>query len=190
LLVNHVKGGFPVFQTESPEVLNTFAYTCSFSVCAAKAGAKVTSIDLSKKYLDWGRDNFSLNDLPPDHHDFLYGDVFNWMKRFERKGRRFDLILLDPPSFSQSQEHGIFRAEKDYPMLVRLAACLLKSSAVLFASTNAGAVRPETFLDVVTATLRQSGRRVLDHHYAPQPPDFPINRAEPAHLKTLWVRVG
>ncbi|MGI8966339.1 MAG: pseudouridine synthase, partial [Limisphaerales bacterium] len=67
------------------EVLNTFAYTCGFSVCAARAGAKVTSIDLSKKYLDWGRQNFALNQLEISSHEFISGDVFDWLRRWAKK---------------------------------------------------------------------------------------------------------
>jgi 23S rRNA (cytosine1962-C5)-methyltransferase len=69
-------------------VLNTFAYTCAFSVCAAKAGGAVTSLDLSKKYLEWGKRNFALNGLDLQQHDFIYGDAFGWLKRLWKKGRR------------------------------------------------------------------------------------------------------
>ncbi len=127
LLVNHVGAKFPLFENgmAGKEVLNTFAYTCAFSVCAAKAGAKTTSLDLSKKYLDWGRRNFELNGLDPAQHDFIYGDCFDWMKRLAKKDRRFDLILLDPPTFSQSKQSGVWRAEKDYGKLVSQALALL-----------------------------------------------------------------
>jgi 23S rRNA (cytosine1962-C5)-methyltransferase len=80
LLTGYVAAGFPLFesQTPSPEILNGFAYTCAFSVAAACGGARTTSLDLSKKYLDWGKANFSLNRLDPAQHDFIYGDVFDW----------------------------------------------------------------------------------------------------------------
>src|SRR4030095_11402312 len=95
-------------------VLNTFAYTCGFSVCAALAGARTTSIDLSRKYLEWGKRNFLLNGLDPNQHDFIYGDVFDWLRRLEKKGRLFEVLLLDPPTFSQSKGHGVFQAEKHF----------------------------------------------------------------------------
>src|SRR5206468_1590377 len=81
----------------SPQVLNTFAYTCGFSVCAAKAGARTTSLDLSKKYLEWGKRNFAHNQIDPARHEFLHGDVFGWLRRLARKQRLFDAIVLDPP---------------------------------------------------------------------------------------------
>ena len=95
-----------------PEVLNTFAYTCGFSVCAAAAGARVTSLDLSKTYLDWGRANFALNAIDPTRHDFISGDAFDWLRRFAGKKRRFDVIILDPPTFSRSKKAAFFRPKK------------------------------------------------------------------------------
>ncbi len=190
-LVNYVAADFPLFPNgaQGREVLNTFAYTCGFSVCAAKAGARVTSLDLSKKYLEWGRRNFTLNGLDPAAHDFIYGDAFDWMGRLAKKQRLFDAIVLDPPTFSQSKERGAFRAEKDYGKLVTAALPLLRSEGVLLASTNAAGWEPESFVEVVVAAIRASGRKVLKQHFIPQPPDFPISREEPGYLKTLWLKV-
>lgn len=191
-LVNHVAAGFPVMPSgpRGAEVLNTFAYTCGFSVCAARAGARVTSLDLSRKYLDWGRRNFELNDLVPADHDFIFGDTFEWLRRLAKKGRAFDVIVLDPPTFSQSKEHGVFRAEKDYGELVTSALRVLKPGGTLLASTNAASLAPEDFLADIDEAIRRSGRKNLQHHYVPQPPDFPISREQPAYLKTVWLRIG
>jgi 23S rRNA (cytosine1962-C5)-methyltransferase len=171
------------------EVLNTFAYTCGFSVCAAKAGARTTSLDLSKKYLERGKRNFELNGLNSANHDFIYGDVFDWLRRLTKKQRTFDVILLDPPTFSQSRESGVFRAEKDYGKLIAQALPLLKQNGVLFASTNAADWAAEDYLETVKGAIRASKRRILQHQYFPQPPDFPISRSEPAYLKTVWMRI-
>jgi 23S rRNA (cytosine1962-C5)-methyltransferase len=171
------------------EVLNAFAYTCGFSVCAAKAGARTTSIDLSKKYLEWGKRNFELNEFDSAEHDFIYGDVFDWFRRLAKKQRLFDVVLLDPPTFSQSKTSGAFRAEKDYPKLIALALPLLKRGGILFASTNMAEWGPEEFLKTIENAILSSKRKILQRHYFPQPPDFPISRAEPAYLKTVWLRV-
>lgn len=191
-LVNHIAAGFPLFtgNARGREVLNAFAYTCGFSVCAAKAGARVTSLDLSRKYLDWGRRNFELNDFNPAEHDFIYGDVFDWFRRLAKKQRAFDAIVLDPPTFSQSKEHGVFRAEKDYGKLAAAALPLLKPDGVLLASTNAATLEPERFLEMLHDAARAQRRRVVHEHYVPQPPDFPVSRAEPAYLKTAWLRLA
>ena len=193
LLTQHVAANFPLRPDSSnlhgAEVLNAFAYTCGFSVCAALAGARTTSLDLSRKYLDWGRRNFVHNGLDPAAHDFIYGDCFDWMKRLAKKGRSYDVVLLDPPTFSRSKEQGDFRAEHDYGQLVQTALPLVKPGGVLFASTNALRLEPEAFLGQIHAALERAGRRSLAEHYVPQSPDFPIAREEPGHLKTVWLRV-
>jgi 23S rRNA (cytosine1962-C5)-methyltransferase len=193
LLTGHIAPGFPLFNSEirnpGPEILNTFAYTCGFSVCAALAGARVTSLDLSKKYLDWGKRNFVLNNLDPAAHDFIFGDTFDWLRRLAKKGRMFDTVILDPPTFSQSKEGGTFRAEKDYGKLVTTALTLVRPGGVLLGSTNAAGWPPEEFMAGVEASIRAAKRKIVTQHYAPQPPDFPVNRAEPAYLKTAWMRV-
>jgi 23S rRNA (cytosine1962-C5)-methyltransferase len=172
-------------------VLNTFAYTCGFSVCAAKAGAGVTSMDLSKKYLEWGRRNFALNGLDPTGpgHDFIYGDVFGWLKRLRKKGRAFDLIVLDPPTFSHSKEWGAFQAQMDYGKLVTAALPMLNRDGVLLACANAATWKPEEFLAVVESAIRHASRGIDGHQFAPQPPDFPITREEPGYLKTFWIKI-
>jgi 23S rRNA (cytosine1962-C5)-methyltransferase len=199
LLTGHVAAGFPLFEAAGSrgggwgagrQVLNAFAYTCGFSVCAALAGAQTTSIDLSQAHLEWGRRNFLLNQLDPSQHDFIYGDVFAWLRRLERKKRRFDVVLLDPPTFSRSKESGVFRAERDYRRLVTKTLPLLKAGGILFASTNAAAWEPEAFLARLHEAAWEAHRPVLATHYVPQPPDFPISRGEKAYLKTVWMRLG
>jgi len=193
LLTNHVAADLSLFKSQianrKSEILNCFAYTCGFSVAAAKAGARTTSLDLSKKYLEWGKRNFILNGIDPAQHDFIYGDTFDWLRRLAKKGRAFDAVVLDPPTFSQSKEHGTFRAEKDYGRLVTAALPLVKPGGILFASTNAADWPPENFLADVDAAVRGAKRKILQRHYVPQPPDFPVSRAEPSHLKTVWMRI-
>lgn len=192
-LTNHIAADFKLLRSEiqnpKSEILNTFAYTCGFSVCAALSGARVTSLDLSKKYLEWGKRNFALNGLDPAQHDFIYGDTFDWLRRLGKKGRAFDAIVLDPPTFSQSKESGVFRAEKDYGKLVAAALAVLKPDGILLASTNAAELPPEKFLEQIAAAARGMKREIRQQHYVPQPPDFPISRTEPAYLKTVWLRL-
>ena len=106
-----------------------------------------------------------------------------------KKRREFDLLLLDPPTFSRSK-HGVFQAEKDYDKLVLASLPLLKPEGVLFAATNAATWAPEAFLAKISAAVDSAKRKILHQHYAPQPPDFPVSRAEPAYLKTVWMRIG
>ena len=189
-LTGHIAAGFPHLSAINYQLLNCFAYTCGFSIAAAKAGARTTSLDLSTKYLEWGKRNFALNGLDPAAHNFIYGDAFDWLRRLAKKNRVFDAMVLDPPTFSQSKEHGTFRAEKDYGKLVTAALPVLKPGGVLLASTNAADWSPEDFLADVETGVRAAKRKIMQRHYVPQPPDFPISRAEPAYLKTVWMRIG
>ncbi len=189
LLTGHIAADFPRLPAAGCQLLNCFAYTCGFSVCAARAGARTTSLDLSKKYLEWGRRNFLLNGLDPALHDFIYGDAFDWLRRLAKKGRAFDAIVLDPPTFSQSKANGVFRVEKNFGDLVAAALPVLQPGGVLLASTNAAEWPPEKFLASVDSAVRTVRRKILQQHYVPQPPDFPICRAEPAYLKTAWVKI-
>jgi 23S rRNA (cytosine1962-C5)-methyltransferase len=189
LLTGHVAADFSLTFGAQPTLLNAFSYTCGFSVCAAKAGFHTTSLDLSRKYLDWGRSNFVRNHLDPAAHDFIYGDAFDWFQRLRKKARTFDCVLLDPPTFSQSKQSGVFRTERDYGKLVGAALPLLKLGGVLFASTNTASWPPEAFIQAVESAARTGKRKILKSHYLPQPPDFPISRSEPGYLKTFWARL-
>jgi 23S rRNA (cytosine1962-C5)-methyltransferase len=191
VLINHVGPDFPLFlgAAEKAKVLNTFAHTCSFSVCAAMAGARTTSLDLSRKYLEWGKRNFQLNGLDLDGHEFIYGDAMDWMRRLARKGGAFDLLILDPPTFSRSKKHGTFRVEQDYGRLVQTALPLLNSGGVLLACTNAASLEPGVFLGRIAEATKRAGRRITRQQYAPQPPDFPTARGHLAYLKTVWMRI-
>ena len=190
-IANEIQGGFSVFDGKgSPALLNTFAYTCGFSVCAAKAGAVTTSLDLSRKYLDWGRRNFQLNGVNDQEHDFIYGDAFDWCRRLAKKDRLFDAIVLDPPTFSKGKGRSIFRAEQDYGRLVAVVLPLLKPAGVLLSSTNAARLEPYAFVDSVRQAIRAAGRSVQSELFVGQPADFPASAREPAYLKTVWMRVS
>lgn len=170
------------------EVLNAFSYTCAFSVCAGKAGARATSLDLSRKYLDWGRRNFELNGMAPEDHDFIYGDAFDWMRRLANKGRLFDMVILDPPTFSKSKKHGLFQTERNYGNLVARALPLLKQGGALFASCNTARLDPVRFEASVRGAFTAQGRRLTRVSAPEQPPDFPASLETPAYLKQFWGR--
>jgi 23S rRNA (cytosine1962-C5)-methyltransferase len=194
LLTGHVAADFEIAPPAAAgsatlEILNCFAYTCAFSVCAALAGARVTSLDLSRKYLEWGRRNFALNGLDAAGHDFIFGDTFDWLRRFTKKQRRFEAVILDPPTFSQSKESGVFRVEKDFGRLVMSAIAVLKPGGVLLCSSNAAEWLPEDFVQTIEVAVVDSQRKIVRRHFAPQPPDHPVSRDEPAYLKTLWLQL-
>jgi 23S rRNA (cytosine1962-C5)-methyltransferase len=123
----------------APLVLNTFAYTCAFSVAAAMSGAITTSVDVSARYLDWGKRNFEHNRLDASLHRFAKMDTFEFFGYARRKQLRYDLIILDPPSFAAGSKRKKIRpwsAVDDYARLVHEAAELLNAKGAIFASTN------------------------------------------------------
>lgn len=114
--------------------LNCFCYTGVASLHAAKAGAITTNIDLSKTYLDWAEDNFRLNGLSPNRHRFIQEDCRAWLKEVREK---FDVIFLDPPSFSNSKRmKGTLDIQRDHVELIQDALRLLNEDGILYFSTN------------------------------------------------------
>ena len=191
ILSNRVEPGFPVFESApaNATVLNSFSYTCTFSVCAARAGATTINLDLSRKYLDWGRDNMRRNQVHPDHHDFIYGDALEWMKRLAKRGDTHDLVILDPPTFSRSKKSGVFLAKRDYASLAKAATQLVRKGGMLLACSNAAGLPGKKFREDVRKGIRSGGRKIVRLFTAPQPPDFPETDEEPAYLKVSWLRL-
>lgn len=192
LLDNQVTAGvslFPRTLPDRPLVLNSFAYTCGYSVCAALAGAKVVSVDLSRKYLAWGKRNFAANDLNPEEHEFLYGDVFGWVKRFARRNCRFDLIILDPPTFSRSKEWGVFKVERDLEKLMEWVVPLVNPGGWILVSSNAAFWSPGDYMAQLKSAINRGGRRLGRHQYATQPWDFGWVSGETSYLKTCWYEI-
>lgn len=176
---------------QTGELLNTFSYTCGFSLAAASRGWITTSLDLSQKYLEWGKENFLNNGIPLDPHDFIYGNAFDWMNRWKKRGREFDAIILDPPTFSKAgkKKSDIFRVEKDYQRLVELAGSILKKGGVLLASTNSQKLKPSQFVKQCLNGLRSSGHSISVYKFGGQGPDFMIQKKASPHLKAFWFQV-
>src|SRR5262249_54963076 len=111
-------------------VLNLFSYTGSFSVYAAAGGAtSTTSVDLSSTYLDWSKRNFAINGLDLRRHEFVRADAREWAVQSAKSRASFDLIILDPPSFSSSKAmRGTFDVQRDHLRIIDSAARLLSSA--------------------------------------------------------------
>ena len=167
------------------DVLNLFAYTCGFSVAAAAGGAERTvSIDISPKYLDWGRANFQLNGLDVAKHRFVCSPAFDYLRRAERQGELFDLILLDPPSFAhgRKRKHD-FSVTRDLADLITAATNALRPAGVLMVSTS---LRRMSVRDLRDRLKQGAGLRKLKIlETPPLPSDFAM---DPDHAKTIFAR--
>ncbi|WP_035059391.1 class I SAM-dependent methyltransferase [Andreprevotia chitinilytica] len=118
--------------------LNLFCYTGAFTVHAAAGGAKETvSVDMSNTYLEWARRNLAINGLDTPNHERIRADVFQFFAQTAHQLEKFDLIVLDPPSFSNSKKMaGILEVQRDHRYLVESAIELLNPGGVLYFSTN------------------------------------------------------
>ena len=166
--------------------LNTFAYTCSFSVVSALTGAETLSVDLSRRSLTRGEDNFRRNGLDPKTlHRFIADDVLAVLPRLARRGEKFDLIILDPPTFSRNQSGDAFQVQRDFDRLVTLALEVATPGASLLLSVNHSSMR--------VADLEQAGRRALKmagrsgrFMAGSTLPDFPAGHG----AKTVWLETA
>src|SRR5204863_97235 len=165
-------------------LLNCFAYTCSFSVSAAYVGATTLNIDLSKKSLARGRENFALNSLPTIGHRFIADDVMAVLPRLAHKGEKFDVIILDPPTFSRSPGGKTFQVEHDFENLLIDALHLTERDSHVLLSTNCSALR-EHALEVMARYCFKVARRAATIHRPPQLPDFPAG----AGASSIWLRL-
>jgi 23S rRNA (cytosine1962-C5)-methyltransferase len=171
-----------VSQSKPVRVLNCFAYTCSFSVAAAAAGARTVNVDLSKKSLERGRQNFTLNELSTDGHQFIADDVRPALRRLARRSEKFDMIILDPPTFSRSKGGATFHAEKDFEELIVAAMEVADRTAKILLSTNCETLNEQALERMARYALRLS-RRSGTFHRQPAPADFPPGSG----AKTVWV---
>ena len=172
-------------------VLNTFAHTGSLSVAAALAGGETLTLDLSRRYLDWARDNLRANHLDPADHDFVFGDAMEWLERLAKKGRAFDLVLVDPPSSSTARKQGGSRwvLDRDLHALVARAARVTAPGGSLFVSTNLRRMTWPRFLGHLREGLAAAGRAgTVDTRTLPL--DHRSGSNDPPYLKAAWIRLN
>src|SRR3954463_10798060 len=167
----------------APEtLLNCFAYTCSFSVAAATVGAQTVSIDVSKKSLARGRENFALNSVSTTDHRFMADDVMSVLPRLARRGEKFDVIILDPPTFSRTHRGRTFQVEQDFETLLLAAMEVAERDARILLSTNCSTLG-ERALEVMGRFCLKASRRAGNFHREPALPDFPPE----VGAATVWL---
>jgi 23S rRNA (cytosine1962-C5)-methyltransferase len=171
-------------------VLNLFSYTCSFSVYAALASAEhVTSVDLSGHALARGRENFSLNGLDPDLHAFVQTDALEWLLRAAKRGEKFGLVVLDPPSFSTSGKGKTFRVADGYQGALERVFAVLQQGGRVLAVTNHRKTSPQAFRKIVHDAARAAGREISQLKDLPSPLDCPPGPAGPFPAKSVLITV-
>lgn len=167
-------------------VLNLFAYTCGFSVAAALGGAsEVTSVDLSAKYLDWGRRNFSANALNIGEHRFICDDALKFYERARRQERDYDLIVVDPPTFARIKKpKSVFvLAEQIDAVLAGAVDRLRRDGKILFATNDRRL--PHKVIEAAFHTA-SGKRRILNIEWLALPADF---QGDPDFARAVLVTI-
>ncbi len=163
-------------------LLNTFSYTCSFSVVAALAGAETVSVDLSKKSIDRGRENFSLNEISHEGHRFIADDLLDFLQRLAKRFEKFDAIFLDPPTFSRGNKGRRWQVEQHFEDLLTAALEVAAPRCAILLSTNCTKFDPAT-LERMARFSGKLNRRTVECVRASSLPDFP-----PGHgASTIWM---
>ncbi|MBE7482987.1 MAG: class I SAM-dependent methyltransferase [Polyangiaceae bacterium] len=167
-------------------VLNLFSYTCSFSVAAARGGAReVVSVDLAQPALERGRRAFEQTGLDPAQHRFYQEDCVAWLGRARRKGERFGLVILDPPSFGTRGKRGTFDMDKGFAAVAADALAVLESGGRLLAVTNHRKTSRERLRKLLHEAARASNVELSQMKDLPSPLDCPDGPDGPTPMKSV-----
>ena len=172
-------------------LLNCFAYTSGFSAHALKGGAlRTLDVDLSLQALPAARKNLAANRLPGSRSDYIAADLFPFLEELARRGPRFDIVVLDPPSLLRKQ-HQLKKAMGVYTKLNRNAFHLIRSGGLLVTSSCSTRISMEDFFQIVKRAASGARVQVRILAYNLHPPDHPVDPAFPEgrYLKCIFVRV-
>ncbi|AXI07873.1 RlmI/RlmK family 23S rRNA methyltransferase [Oceanobacillus zhaokaii] len=172
-------------------VLNTFSYTGAFSVAAALGGAtKTTSVDLAKRSKSKTIEQFSLNGINIEEQDIIVMDVFDYFKYAKRKELKFDLIVLDPPSFARSKKHT-FSTAKDYPALIKDTLEITEKNGIIIASTNNASFGMKKFKGFIEKGFKEMNTKYTILEQFSLPADFQVDKnfLQGKYLKVLVIQV-
>jgi len=165
--------------SKGKNVLNTFSYTGAFSVAAALGGAmKTTSVDLAKRSLAKTIEQFSVNGIDYEQQDIKVMDVFDYFRYAKRHELKFDLVVLDPPSFARSKKYT-FSTAKDYPALLKDAIAITEKNGIIVASTNNSSFGMKKFKTFIEQAFSEAGSKFKILEESSLPRDFRTNRDFP-----------
>ncbi len=176
--------------SKGKKLLNTFSYTGAFSIFASLGGAEMTtSVDLANRSLPKTREHFELNKIDPDKEEIIVEDVFNYFKYAMRKELKFDVLILDPPSFAKSKNF-IFSADKDYKDLLKQAIEITRENGLIVASTNAANFNMKKFKSFVSHAFKELNLayKIVEEYTLPE--DFKTidEFKEGDYLKVLFIK--
>ncbi|HEX7607307.1 MAG TPA: class I SAM-dependent rRNA methyltransferase, partial [Usitatibacter sp.] len=177
---------------QDAEVLNAFCYTGGFSLSALKGGAKhVMSLDTSEEALALARRNVALNGLDAARADWLAADVFAQLRKFRDQGRKFGLIVLDPPKFAPTEKH-VANAARAYKDINLWAMKLLAPRGHLLTFSCSGAVSPDLFQKIVAGAAADAKADLQVRRHLGAAPDHAvsIHFPEGEYLKGLWLQAA
>ncbi|MFS0576225.1 class I SAM-dependent rRNA methyltransferase [Sporosarcina sp. 179-K 3D1 HS] len=175
---------------EGKHVLNTFSYTGAFSVAATLGGAiKTTSVDLAKRSLPKTIEQFSVNGIDYEQQDIKVMDVFEYFRYAKRHELKFDLVILDPPSFARSKKYT-FSTAKDYPDLLMDAIAITEKNGIIVASTNNSSFGMKKFKSFIEKAFTDAGSKYKILEESSLPKDFRTNRDFPEfnYLKVVILK--
>jgi 23S rRNA (cytosine1962-C5)-methyltransferase len=176
---------------DGAHVLNVFAYTGGFSLYAARGGARrVTSLDMSEPALEMARQNFALNQHVPAvaaaEHCVLVGDAFPELARLADAGRRFSLVVIDPPAFAKRQSE-VDAALAAYAKLTQLGLRVLQSGGTIVLASCSSRVDSRAFRANARDAAQRAGRPLNIFEQTGHPVDHPIGFPEGSYLKCLFA---
>lgn len=172
-------------------VLDCFSYSGGFTLNAFHAGATaVTSVDSSALAIETLKQNIALNQFEAKDHIAIQSDVNKQLRAFKEEGKKFDIVVLDPPKYAPSRS-ALDRAARAYKDLNRLGLSLLESGGLLATFSCSGAVDIETFKQIIAWAALDAGKEVQVIRQFSQPEDHPVRLSFPEgeYLKGLLVRV-
>jgi 23S rRNA (cytosine1962-C5)-methyltransferase len=174
------------------KVLNGFCYTGGFSLSALNGGAaSVTSLDTSEEALELARHNLALNSFEASRAEWMAADVFSQLRKFRDQGRKFDLIVLDPPKFAPTEKH-VPNAARAYKDINLWAMKLLAPAGHLLTFSCSGAVSPQLFQSIVAGAAADARADVQIRRHLGASLDHPISIHFPEgeYLKGLWLQAA
>lgn len=178
-------------RAQGRSVLNLFAYTCSFTIAAAVGGADSSiSVDASARVLQTGARNLQLNEVDGERHVTVCDDVLRWLPRARRAGRSFDVIVLDPPSFSTTHASRFSFSSDIVQVAEQCFQLVSPGGGLLLACTNHRSVGVSKLKRWLETAAERAGRRLTRVTQLPNAPDFPTMPDSEPHMKALAVEVG